>query len=94
METGSGISPRERSVLQSGKLEEWTRLSHLTSDMMLQNLEYTLKGINIDLVWYSFIIHEFIHSFWKGYVYSVPLYIAILSFVFLILQGVTIKRLP
>lgn len=82
METGSGISPRDISVLQSGKLEEGTRLSHLTSDMMLQNLEYTLKDINIDLVWYSFITHEFVHSFWKGYVYSVPLYIAILSFVF------------
>lgn len=81
-------SKRQKCVVvrKAGRVD-----SSLTSDMMLQNLEYTLKGINIDLVWYSLITHEFIHSFWKGYVYSVPLYIAILSFAFWFYKGIQLS---
>jgi hypothetical protein len=49
----SGISPRERSVLQSSRLKGVGNLkSTLTSDIVMQNLEFALLGLSFAFIQY------------------------------------------
>ena len=50
---GMGPAFQERSVLQVAKLERQRDLSTLASDIELQNLEFALVGISLDLVQYN-----------------------------------------
>lgn len=47
---------RERSVLQSTKLDKWSCLSPFTSGMDLQSLKFAMVGFSFYLVQYSFMI--------------------------------------
>jgi len=52
--------PRERSALQSAKLGEFSYLSPLTSNLELQNLEFSLLGFSFALIEYFLTMPPFL----------------------------------
>jgi hypothetical protein len=92
--TGRGASPRKRSMLQSTKLKGVRDLKRAVRDMETQNLEITLLAFTLALVQHPLIM--LLCSLLK----CQCIFCAIVCekqvgwLLILILQGVTIKRLP
>lgn len=68
--TGSGTSLQEWSMLWTTKSEWWSYLSPLTSDI---DLTFALLVCGLSLVKYFLTMYHY--PFWKGNMYSGPLYV-------------------
>lgn len=90
--TGSGIHPRERSILQSIKPKGLNLLNSLTSHMKLQGVE---------LPWWFFVLLKssmfslllLVLSFRSSKVHSVTLYVNF-HFIFWFYKGLWLKNVP
>lgn len=81
-----GSSPRERSVLQTSKLEGVGNLKRpLTSNMEMQNLEFALLCFCLALVQYFFTM--LLPSFWNGSAHSVPCMLKYVTCLLIFLWG-------